>query len=414
MCIAGIGNEIFKIIGVLGENYINSRSTLCGIQGIMINGFWLWKDFSMLNLIFLLYIHVSNQNNWNDLERRKSNFEFTSKFFKSILSFQTYIYLISMISPFAIFSLIYLFNNKIFEYDPILKKCDFKREYNVIIVTAFDLFILGINSILITSMFIKKIKTKHYNQSDLPPWTRFLSMMIYPAIWLFSSTCVIFSYISFNRNPDSTVDYVYHLFGPRFHTFVIPFTTGLIINKVEKLNFETTMKDIEFCKSFKYFLKERDWILQCFLDSQLISNNFDEFKQNFWETYCYEDEFTDFVKYENFDDFSENFTKENLKLLEEDLEIKLYNIFQNEYIKSDYYQKSEIYLTEFSENDSYLPLIYFIFKYILLRPCLKKKGFHSLNLKQKYLKQLRNIFPRTFELESFENSKNSRTPLLKK
>ena len=134
-----------------------------------INGCWLWKDFSMLNLIFLLYIHVSNQSNWNDLERRNTNYEFTSKLFKTFNSFQTYIYLLSFISPFAIFSIIYMINPKIFQYDPILKKCDFKREFNVILVTAFDLVVLGISFILIISMFVKKIKTKHYNQSDLPP-----------------------------------------------------------------------------------------------------------------------------------------------------------------------------------------------------------------------------------------------------
>ena len=35
MCLAGIGNEIFKTIGALGEKYLSSKSPICGVQGIM-------------------------------------------------------------------------------------------------------------------------------------------------------------------------------------------------------------------------------------------------------------------------------------------------------------------------------------------------------------------------------------------
>jgi hypothetical protein len=71
--------------------------------------------------------------------------------------------------PFSTLTIVYLIEKNVFHYDDILKKCDFHRLPNLIIVTSFDTIILGLNLILIAGMFYKKINTKHYNQSELPP-----------------------------------------------------------------------------------------------------------------------------------------------------------------------------------------------------------------------------------------------------
>jgi hypothetical protein len=51
-------------------------------------------------------------------------------------------------------------------------------------------------------------------------------MIIYPLIWIGSSICLIVSYISLqdeSKESDLTFKFIYNIFGPRFHTFVIPF-----------------------------------------------------------------------------------------------------------------------------------------------------------------------------------------------
>jgi hypothetical protein len=115
---------------------------------------------------------------------------------------------------------------------------------------------------------------------------------------------------------------------------------------------------------------------------------------------------------EDFEDFKSTFEKKELKDLERTLEKKLHKIFQTEYINSEYYKRSEVYLNEFSENDAYLPLIYFIVKYILCKSIFKRKKHYNIHLNQNYLKQLRNIFPRTFEMETMENSTTIQSSLL--
>jgi hypothetical protein len=77
---------------------------------------------------------------------------------------------------------------------------------------------------------------------------------------------------------------------------MICFTTGIVLNKVEKLDFETTLKDIEFCKSFKYYLKENDWKLQCFLDIIILNENINSFKGKFYDVYSNETEFIEFFQ----------------------------------------------------------------------------------------------------------------------
>jgi hypothetical protein len=122
----------------------------------------------MLNLIFLLYIYVSNQNNWNDLERN-SNVNWLKRITNFFKTWEYYIHLFSFMLPFSTLTIVYVIRKDVFQYDDILKKCDFHRLPNLIIVTSFDSIILGLNLILIAGMFYKKINTKHYNQSELPP-----------------------------------------------------------------------------------------------------------------------------------------------------------------------------------------------------------------------------------------------------
>jgi hypothetical protein len=122
----------------------------------------------MLNLIFLLYIYVSNQNNWNDLERN-SNANWLKRITNFFKTWEYYIHLFSFMLPFSTLTIVYVIRKDVFQYDDILKKCDFHRLPNLIIVTSFDSIILGLNLILIAGMFYKKINTKHYNQSELPP-----------------------------------------------------------------------------------------------------------------------------------------------------------------------------------------------------------------------------------------------------
>jgi hypothetical protein len=240
----------------------------------------------------------------------------------------------------------------------------------------------------------------------------FILILLYPIVWVVVFITITIGLVLYAFREDVIAfgeiykfyQYIYLLFGPRFQAIMICFTTGIVLNKVEKLDFNSTLKDIEFCKSFKYYLKENDWKLQYLLDYVILSNKFESLKGIFhinffeilWESYSNEEEFIEGLNMKNKkkEYFISNVELENIANYKTKLENELREIFE-EYKNSTYFKRSLVYFkSEIPENDYYIPLFYYILYYGIFKNLYHNKDDDkNLNIGVHYAKQLRNIFP---------------------
>lgn len=96
---------------------------------------------------------------------------------------------------------------------------------------------------------------------------------------------------------------------------------------------------------------------------------------------------------------SEFFQRVDFELMikiQNDLESKLITIWNEEYIDSNFFKDSKSILNTLTENDSYVPLIYYFFRFGLCHKCCTNNSNH-LNLKIEYAKQIRTLFPKLKE-----------------
>lgn len=82
--------------------------------------------------------------------------------------------------------------------------------------------------------------------------------------------------------------------------------------------------------------------------------------------------------------------------IQNQLEDRLITIWNEEYISSEWFKESKVILHKITENDSYVPLIYFIIRFGLCFKCCQSTR-SKLNLKMEYAKQIRGLFPKLKE-----------------